>query len=531
MNNWERRVLGFLLDVRTIGVLAQMAIIAVVIMVAVTMGRNFTSHADKLGDAQFICRDGTFSYRCAFDFMANEAGFDISDTLLEYVNTDSYWWAIANGIVNTFRVGLLSIVAMTVLGVITAIARISNNWLLSRLALIYVEIVRNTPILITLLLIYFAVILALPDVKEAFQPFGLDIYFTNRGLLFPWPRLMSGAPIWFVFLLLGAIQFQLVWLYLGRMEQRTGKAIDRVPYALIGFVLIAVAGWLIASNVSNNEALLVSQTNRIDEVDDIEKVVLGRAGLNHTEALATLSTDEVNEIAYSLCALRDSPSEYNLANQLRRLNLPYVVHRFSTPEKAMASLLEGSCEGFVAPRRTLLGALNQLENSSGYRLLPVKESPLVISVPRLEKFNIVGGILFKGEFFALFLGLTIFYAGGFSEVVRAGILSVSLGQSDAARALGLSETQRIQLVVLPQALRVIIPPMISAYLSLMKDTSLGVAVAFPEMYILAQILMNQSGRAVQIMFIIMVVYLSISLFFSVVLNKYNQHILRHGHAW
>ncbi|MCB0007143.1 MAG: ABC transporter permease subunit, partial [Anaerolineales bacterium] len=192
----------------------------------------------------------------------------------------------------------------------------------------------------------------------------------------------------------------------------------------------------------------------------------------------------------------------------------------------MSALIAGDCEVYPAPRAVLLGELNDRPERTEFLLIPVSETPVTLSVPRPEKFNIVGGLLLKGEFFALFLGLTVFYAGGFSEVVRAGILSVSLGQSDAARALGLTESQRIQLVVLPQALRVIIPPMISAYLSLMKDTSLGVAVAFPEMYILAQILMNQSGRAVQIMVIIMMVYLSISLAFSLILNWYNARILK-----
>ena len=113
--------------------------------------------------------------------MANEAGFDISDAPLGYENTDSYWWALWNGVANTFRVGLLSLVAMTILGVLAGIARLSTNWLIAKIALAYVEIIRNTPILIQLLLIYFSVILAFPDITEAWRPFNLPIFLSNRG--------------------------------------------------------------------------------------------------------------------------------------------------------------------------------------------------------------------------------------------------------------------------------------------------------------------------------------------------------------
>jgi general L-amino acid transport system permease protein len=122
----------------------------------------------------------------------------------------------------------------------------------------------------------------------------------------------------------------------------------------------------------------------------------------------------------------------------------------------------------------------------------------------------------------LLIGLTLFYGAQLAEIVRAGIQSVGKGQNEAARALGLNESQRLQLVVLPQALKVIIPPLISIYLSLMKDTSLGVAVGFPEMYSVAFTTLNQSGRALQMVLLMMLVYLAISLSFSLVLNWYNE---------
>ena len=134
----------------------------------------------------------------------------------------------------------------------------------------------------------------------------------------------------------------------------------------------------------------------------------------------------------------------------------------------------------------------------------------------------VGGSKIRPEFTALLVALILFYGGSLAEIVRAGILSVSKGQSEAARALGLSEGQRLQLVVMPQAMRVIIPPLIGIFLSLAKDTSLGFAIGFPDMYAVSYTTMNQSGRILQLFLLMMLVYMTISIVFSVLLNWYNE---------
>lgn len=520
-----QRLTSYIFDVRFLGVLGQIGFIALVLLGFNTLFSNFAANASKLGDSQFICRDGRFSYRCAYDFMDNEAGFDISDAPVEYENTDSYWWALYNGVLNTFRVGLLALVATTILGTLAGIARMSDNWLVSRIALAYVEIIRNTPILIQLLLIYFSVILALPDVTEALQPFGLPIFLSNRGLSLPWPQFMTSASTWIAFLILGAIQFQVVWMYLGRREEQTGRTSNRLVWGLVGFIIIASVGWSISSNLADNEGLLVAKRSRITDFGDIEKLMISRAGINHVDDFQTLSDERLEEVALQICVLRDSSSEPNLTNRLSAMNIPFEVNRSGSPDKAIARFIDGRCEIFAAPKSILAGEISTVEDPGNNIIVHIDETPLVMGIPRFEGFNVIGGWSMTGEFFALFLGLTIFYGGGLAEVVRAGILSVSKGQTEAARALGLSEGQRLQLIVLPQALKVIIPPLISTYLSLMKDTSLGVAVAFPEIYIISQVLMNQSGRALQIMVILMVVYLSISLFFSAILNWYNARIV------
>jgi len=518
------RAFSYIFDVRFLGVLGQIAFIAMLVIGANTIVSNFASNSDKLGEAQFICRDGNFSYRCAYDFMDNNAGFDISDSPLQYETTDSFWWALLNGILNTFRVGLLALIATTIVGTLAGIARLSDNWLVSNLSLVYIEITRNTPILIQLLLIYFSIVLTLPDVTEAVRPFGLPFFLSNRGLSIPWPRLMSSAPIWIAFLILGVIQFQVVWFFLGRKEEETQQPSNRLGWGITGFLIIAIIGWVVSSSVASNEGLLVTKKSRIGDFNDIETVMVSRAGVNHISDLKRLSDEERDAVALQVCVLRDSSSEFNFTNKLRALNIPFEIRRSGTPAKATAAFASEKCEMFAAPKSILAAELATLENPSSNLILPIKEAPMVMSIPRFEGFNVIGGWSMTGEFFALFLGLTVFYGGGLAEVVRAGILSVSKGQTEAARSLGLVEGQRLSLIVLPQALKVIIPPLISTYLSLMKDSSLGVAVAFPEMYFVAQVLMNQSGRALQIMAIIMVVYLMISIFFSALLNWYNAKI-------
>ncbi len=509
-------------DIRVLGVFGQIGFIILVILLFRLLGTNFAANVNKLGEAQFICRDGTFSYLCAFDFMSSEAGFDISDTMLDYTNTDSYWFAFYNGILNSLRVGLLALVFTTFVGLFVGIARLSNNWLLNKVALAYIELFRNTPLLLQLFFIYFAVILGLPDIKEAIQPFGLPFFLANRGLSIPSPQLTSSAAVWIAFLIMAVIQFQVIWIILGRREEKTGRSSNRWAWGIFGFLLVAGIGWFVAGAVSNTEGLLTPKASRIREFEDLEKVMLNRAGLDFLSDLDTLPKEEVAAISFKLCVLRDSPSETNITRMLRSQNIPYKISRFDRIDKATEAYVEGKCEAIAASKSVLASERATLENAAAHLIVDIKEQPIVWNVPVLEGLNIAGGSRLRPEFTALLIGLTLFYGASLAEIVRAGILSVGKGQSEAARALGLTESQRLRLVVLPQALKVIIPPLIGVYLSLMKDTSLGIAIGFPDMYMVSFTTMNQSGRALQLMVLMMLVYLTISLVFSLILNWYNE---------
>jgi general L-amino acid transport system permease protein len=509
-------------DTRVLGVLGQIGFIILAVLFFRLITANFAGNVDKLGESQFICRDGTFSYLCAYDFMSSEAKFDIGDTVLEFTNTDSYWFAFLNGFLNTLKVGLMAVVLTTFLGLFVGIARLSKNWLVNNLALTYIELFRNTPILLQLFFIYFTVILAFPEVREVSGILGLPIYLTNRGLFIPSAQLTSSAAIWLAFLVLGVVQFQVMWIFLGRREEQTGRSSNRWGWGFLSFLIIAGIGWFVAGAVSDTQGMLTPAASRIREVGDMEKIWLNKTGLNFLSDIDTLPEEELAAATFQLCVLRDSSSETNLTRHVRGMGIPYKVNRFDRIDQATDAYNEGGCEAIVASKSILASERSTLENPNAHLIVSISENPIVWSLPALEGLNLAGGSQLKPEFTALLIGLTLFYGATMAEIVRAGIQSVTRGQYDAARALGLNNNQRLRLVVMPQALKVIIPPLIGIYLSLMKDTSLGIAIGFPDMYSVAFTTMNQSGRTLQLMLLMMLAYLAISLVFSLILNWYNE---------
>jgi len=512
-------------DVRVLGVVGQLAFIVFVIFFFRTIGSNFIGNIEKLGKAQFICNDGSYSLRCMFDFMQTQAGFEIAETPLSYEVTDSYWYALSMGILNTLKVAVLAILGSTVLGTLTGIARLSNNWLVRSIAKWYIELIRNTPLLVQIVVIYFVVFLTLPQSSKAIQAFNLPIFLSQRSLSFP--RLVPTASfsLLLAFLILGIIEFQVLWIALGKRQTETGRNNHRMLWGLAGLILIAGLGWLVSPRILDSEGILIPKSSRMRSVDQAEQVVLDRAGVDHLPDLQRLTPEQRADAALKICTLQSGTSEANVASVLRSQDIPFrVVKRAENASLAAEGLLTEECDAVAASKSVLTAQLTAMETPASYLILNVPQKPLVWSVPRREGLNIAGGVKVSPEFAGLLTALVI-YAGAFiAEIVRAGILSVSKGQKDAAIALGLTEGQRLRLIVLPQALRVIIPPIISEYLGTIKDSSLGIAIGFPEMYNVSYTIINQSGRSIQVITIIMVVYLMISLATSALLNWYNTRI-------
>lgn len=333
-----------------------------------------------------------------FDFLWKTAGFDISFSLLPWSRGSYYWEAFLVGLLNTLLVAVIGIVFATILGFTIGIARLSTNFIVSSLATIYVEIIRNVPLLLQLFFWYFAVLKAMPAVRASIQlPF--DSFINQRGIMVPRP--------------IPDEQFGFVWIGL----------------ALAIIAVVAVRQWA--------------------------KKRLEATGKRFPVFLTSLAI---------------------------LVALPALVFWIS-------------------------GA------------------SVVFEIPVLERFNFRGGLQLPPEFVALAFGLTIYTAAFIAETVRGGIQSVNRGQTEAAQSLGLKEGDRLRLVIVPQAMRVIVPPLTSQYLNLTKNSSLGAAIGYPELVnVFAGTSLNQTGRAIECIAITMAVYLTFSLLTSAIMNWYNARV-------
>lgn len=517
-------------DIRVLGILAQLIFLVAVILGFAWIAGNVADNLSSLGESQFLCRDGTTNVRCAFDFLRLDAQFDISETAIDYDPSDSYGRALLVGALNTAKVGFLGIILATVLGTVTGIARLSSNWLVSTTARWYVDIIRNTPLLLQLFFLFFGVILVFPSIRNAIQPFGLPIYLSQRGINLPGPVFLPSFWVWSGFLVVGLFVAALVYYLLGRREARTGKLTRRFWWSLLAFVIVAVAGWFIASaTAADNQGFLTSDETGYRSFDDLVAASQSRLGLDDLGDLdaalesGAISEEQLAAATLVICAVRDDPSEVNLTAPLRRANVPYDVERSNRIDQVMDDYNSGACELVVAARSVLEPEMAALGDPSQL-IAPLAERPVRIDIPRIEGLNFVGGITMSPNFAAILIGLVIYTGAFIAEIVRAGIQSVPKGQSEAARALGLSEGQRLRLIVLPQALRVIIPPLTSQYLNLVKNSSLAIAVGYPDLWSTAFTTLNQSGRVIQVFVIVMGTYLSFSLLISAFLNWYNRRI-------
>ena len=518
-------------DIRVLGVLAQLAFLILVITGLVWVANNVSQNMSTLGGSQFLCRDGTSNVRCAFDFLSLDSQFAISETLIPYDPSDSYSRALLVGALNTIKVAVFGIILATILGTLTGIARLSSNWLVSSVARWYVDIIRNTPLLLQLFFLFFVVILGFPSIQEAIQPFGLPIYFSQRGIDLPRLVYMPSFSTWLMFIGLGILLAYVVWRWLGRREMETERDQNRSVWALVAFLVVAVPGWFIASAMAaDDQGFVAPESTGITEIAGLEQAVLTELGVDDLGdvgselASGALTEEQVEAASVSVCTVENDPAGVNLTAELRRANVPYVIEASDDQAQSSALYAEGGCDIMTAARSVLAADLEAVAATMPSVIVPVREVPVRLSIPYIDGLNFVGGIKLSPNFAAILIGLTIYTGAFIAEIVRAGIQSVAKGQSEAARALGLSESQRLRLVVLPQALRVIIPPLTSQYLNLTKNSSLAIAVGYPDLWSTAYTTLNQSGRPIQVFIIVMGTYLAFSLLISFFLNWYNRRV-------
>ena len=335
------------------------------------------------------------SIATGFGFVRHEAGFEIGESVIAYSAANTYARALLVGLLNTLKVSALGVVLTILLGIAVGVARLSANWLVSRLAAVYIEILQNIPVLLQLFFWYSIFHDNLPPPRQSLHPLP-GVFFNTRGFYYPWP---AYHPV-YIPMVLALVLALLGGYFLRRWarvrQDKTGQAFPAVPVSLGLAVFLPAIVW-----------------------------VAGGA-------------------------------------------------------------------------------------------------PTQVNVPHLSGFNFEGGITFSPEFGALLLGLVLYTSAFVAEIVRTGIQAVSKGQTEAAISLGLRPIRVLTLVILPQALRVIIPPLTSQMLNLIKNSSLAVAIGFPDFVAVANTTINQTGQAIEGVALIMVVYLFMSLLTSAFMNWYNK---------
>jgi general L-amino acid transport system permease protein len=329
-----------------------------------------------------------------FDFLNGRAGFDLAQTPVQFTSDSTYGRALIVGLLNTVIIAGLGIVTAVALGFVIGVGRLSNNWLVRKLSMVYVEIFRNIPPLLVIFFWYFGVLSVLPQPRDSIElPFGG--YLNNRGFFLP--RAIWGEGSWLIAvgLLVGIVFSFLVHKWARERQMSTGK-----QFPILWTSIAMIAGFPL---------------------------------------------------------------------------LAYVLTGF----------------------------------------------PLSFEFPKASTFNLSGGFQVKPEFLSLYLALSIYTAAFIAEIVRAGIQGVPKGQSEASGALGLRAGQGLRLVVIPQAMRTIIPPLTSQFLNLTKNSSLAIAIGYPDLVAVGGTVLNQTGQAIEIVAIWMLVYLGLSIATSLFMNWFN----------
>ncbi|RWO92126.1 amino acid ABC transporter permease [Mesorhizobium sp.] len=373
---------SFINDPKVRGIVFQAVVVIVLVALVWWIVQNTIDNLTRLRIAS------------GFGFLRGRAGFDISDSAIAYSSDSIYGRAIVVGFINTLIVAAAGIVTATIIGFILGVGRLSHNWLIRKICMVYVEVFRNIPPLLVIFFWYSGVLSVLPPPRESINlPFSS--FLNQRGFYFP--RAVWGEGSWLI----------LVALLLG----------------------IAMA-WFVARKARQRQ----------------------------------MATGQQFPVFWTSAALI--------------IGLPLLAYALS---------------GF----------------------------PLSFDYPKQSTFNLTGGFQVKPEFLSLYLALSFYTAAFIAEIVRAGIMGVNKGQTEAAGALGLRPGSILRLVVIPQAMRIVIPPLTSQYLNLTKNSSLAIAIGYPDLTATTGTVLNQTGQAIECVLIMMVVYLALSLLTSAVMNVVN----------
>jgi general L-amino acid transport system permease protein len=376
---------AFWYDPRKRSILYQLGVLAMVGLLGYYLVSNTLANLERQAIAT------------GFGFLAKEASFEIGESLISYSAADRYARALLVGVLNTLLVSFIGIILTVILGTFVGIARLSTNWLVAKLAAVYIEVFQDIPVLLQLFFWYALFYEVLPSPRQALSPFN-GVFMSNRGLVVAVPEYAPAHMYMAVAFLAGCLVVYFLRRWARKRQAKTGQPFPVFSVSIGLLIVLPLLAWL----------------------------------------------------------------------------------------------------------------------SGG--------APTTMSVPQLKGFNFQGGLNISPEFSALLLGLVLYTAAFVAEAVRAGIQSVSKGQREAAMSIGLKPNRVLQLVILPQALRVIIPPLTSQMLSLTKNSSLAVAIGYPDFVSVAGTAINQTGQAIEGVAMIMIVYLCFSLSTSAFMNWYNKKV-------
>lgn len=377
---------NWLYDARIRSIFFQLLTVVLLVGFLVWLSNNTIENLDARGIAT------------GFKFLSQPAGFSVAFSLIPYSEASSYGTAFIVSVLNTIFVSVLGIILATIVGFLIGIMRLSKNWIVAKLATVYLETLRNVPLLLQILFWYFAVLSALPQIKQSLH-ISQAVFLNNRGIFTPRPIFEDGFGAVVLVFFAGLAVTWMLTRWARRRQETTGEQFP-VIWAVLALLIVAPA-------------------------------------------------------------------------------LAFVV----------------------------------------------AGSPLSWEIPVHGRFRLTGGVQILPELLALLLALSLYTAAFIGEIVRAGIQAVSHGQTEAAYALGIRPRTTMRLIVIPQAMRVIVPPLTSQYLNLTKNSSLAAAIAYPELvHVFAGTVLNQTGQAIECILITMLVYLTISLVISSFMNWYNQRI-------
>lgn len=369
---------------KALPIIIQLIFVVIVGIFIAFMIRNVISGLEQIG------------LTLGLGYLDLKASFPISESLISYSPDDPYKKALLVGLLNTFKVSIFGVIIASVIGVFVGIARLSSNWLVQKISTVYVEVFRNTPLLVQIFIWNFAVFLPMPQIQEA-ASIG-SFYFSNRGASIPWFESHNNTVLWLIILAVLLILAIILFKKLTTVGINTGKS----TYPFVSSVALFIVGYGITFFITGN-------------------------------------------------------------------------------------------------------------------------GPFSISIPEFNgNAAFEGGTSLSIGFLSVLIALSIYTSTYIAEIVRAGIMGVAKGQTEAAKALGFKSSTALRLIIFPQAIRIIIPPLTSQYLNLIKNSSLAMAVAYQDIVGIGNTVINQTGHTIETILIVISVYLLFSLTTSLFMNFFNK---------